>query len=716
MKHALPFAFLLLFGGLVCTGDALAARHALLVGAWKYPNLPAERQLVGPKNDVELTRQALIQRGFKSKQIHLLSDGVAGSEGRPTRQAILDTLDRLARQVHRGDFVYLHFSGHGSQQPVTADKRTEEPDGLDEIFLPSDVGQWDGKTGAVKNAITDNEIGTRLAAIRARGAFVWAVFDTCHSGSMTRAFTPPETRDRYIDPRELGIPVTVVASPNTVASASLMDFRVETTRGGKDDGQLVAFFAAQPNQITKETPLPLGKSDRRPLGVFTFALLQSLQLNPNATYRQLMQQILFSYSTLQLTPSIPYSEGNALDSPAFSAQPKAGQARLRQWEVKNQRLQAGALDLIAEGAVLAVVPRAVSGDGEVLGCVRVTEVNTKTAALEGIDYTRSNNSQVCPALKPENFPRGAHARLMAEALPFTLGVALADHLAPALRDQLSAVLAGAQQDPRTRGLIRVVPSAERADVVLSVGPASNQTHGSRLWFVPPGGELLRDGPRPTYSIPVQADQKAFANSIFSSLAHIAKAHNLLRLGQHTQPAPALGIKAKWFAMPGTRRADGECKATAGPRREISLGQMHTFKDCTRLEIELGNNGVRALDITLVTLDARYGVAVSNGERLAPGQTLSTGVTITSDVPGLDRLLILASKAAVGPPMDFSFIAQDTLKEAATPLPSAARGDNDIYSLLYQAGFGTAAGNGTRSQSTTTLDSMSVLMLQWITEK
>ena len=86
------------------------------------------------------------------------------------------------------DFVYLHFSGHGSQAPALNDET--ELDGLDELFLPVDIGPWNDTVGAVENALLDDEIGEMIGAIRAKGATVWAVFDSCHSGTATRASGP----------------------------------------------------------------------------------------------------------------------------------------------------------------------------------------------------------------------------------------------------------------------------------------------------------------------------------------------------------------------------------------------------------------------------------------------------------------------------------------------------------------------------------------------
>lgn len=152
--------------------NASAANHALLVAATSYPN--KQQALVGPRNDARLMRTVLLQRGFAADKIQMLADGVPEA-GMPTRAAILAALDDLAKRVDAGDFVYLHFAGHGSQQPVRNLAGNFEPDGRDEIFLPIDIGLWDGQTGAVKNAITDDELGERITAIRNRRAFVWAL-------------------------------------------------------------------------------------------------------------------------------------------------------------------------------------------------------------------------------------------------------------------------------------------------------------------------------------------------------------------------------------------------------------------------------------------------------------------------------------------------------------------------------------------------------------
>ncbi len=174
-----------------CSSRALAAeRYALLVGVSRYDSLPLSYQLKGPANDVDLLAGILPGLGFPSTNIRILAEPPVGSD-RPTRAAILRELDRLAQIGQKGDYVYIHFSGHGSRQPASAvQPGAAESGGLQDIFLAADVGSWDGKTQAVAGALTSREVGEAIRKIRARGAFVWAVFELlsfrCHGACTSR--------------------------------------------------------------------------------------------------------------------------------------------------------------------------------------------------------------------------------------------------------------------------------------------------------------------------------------------------------------------------------------------------------------------------------------------------------------------------------------------------------------------------------------------------
>ncbi len=146
-------------------------KRALLIGIDKYPRL---NQLEGCVNDVRLMRSILRDNfGFPAENLTLLADGQA------TRDAILTAFDALVEQTGRDDIVVVHYAGHGSQM---TDREGDEPDGLDETIMPYDSeGRW-----GVNRDITDDEIHLRLLGLGEKTPYTTLVFDSCHSGTITR--------------------------------------------------------------------------------------------------------------------------------------------------------------------------------------------------------------------------------------------------------------------------------------------------------------------------------------------------------------------------------------------------------------------------------------------------------------------------------------------------------------------------------------------------
>ena len=89
-------------------------------------------------------------------------------------QNLIRNLYELALQSHSEqlDFVWIHYSGHGSQ---TLDRNKEELDGMDECLVPSDFR----KSGLVPDDIV-------MAVLRYMNpkTKVVCVFDCCHSGTI----------------------------------------------------------------------------------------------------------------------------------------------------------------------------------------------------------------------------------------------------------------------------------------------------------------------------------------------------------------------------------------------------------------------------------------------------------------------------------------------------------------------------------------------------
>jgi len=302
---------------------------------------------------------------FAAQNVIALGSGEGLQLG--THQTILDSLAKIAGDAKTGDFVYLHFSGHGSQEPAKNDKT--EADGRDEVFLSADTKMAPPDDPSYfPNVLTDDEVSGALKAIRKTGAFVWVVFDSCHSGTMTRGAPDAQgTADRKIDPADLGIPDSAFTQPAASDDSSSRAVPLAANAYGDDDsdpnmGGLVAFFAAQTTETTQERPFDVQQADgtvaKVPYGVFTYTIFQSLAKNPNQTYRQLAQSVLASYTAENSLKPTPLFEGK-LDAPVFG---NADAVAAEQWPVtvagdKSLTISAGQLYGLATGSKLLLLPR-----------------------------------------------------------------------------------------------------------------------------------------------------------------------------------------------------------------------------------------------------------------------------------------------------------------------------------------------------------------------
>jgi hypothetical protein len=206
--------------------------RALLIGINEYATLP---DLRGALNDVESLRQTLITRmGFAPDRITVLVDAQA------TRAGILAALKQIVAQSQPDEFIYIHYSGHGSQ---AHDANGDEDDGRDETLVPQD-----GRTPGVKD-ITDDELSELLADLKAKDVLV--VLDSCHSGTATRSIVA--TRAVPMDDRD-----SLYEGTATRAIVPI-------------ESQYVLMTAASRDQKALDGPV-----DGRSHGLFSYALTRSL--------------------------------------------------------------------------------------------------------------------------------------------------------------------------------------------------------------------------------------------------------------------------------------------------------------------------------------------------------------------------------------------------------------------------------------------------------
>ena len=236
----------ILIPALLCYISAVHAEdRALLIGINQYEHT---RTLKGTHNDVEAMQSLLYNHlGFKTEAIKVLKDNQAN------KASILQALDDwLINDSKPGDHIVFYYSGHGDQLP---DQSGDEQDGMDEALIPFDADS-NGK-----NWILDDEIATRMQQLANRQ--VLAVFDSCHSGTVTRGVTSENDGEKVPEWED-----------NDNRSSFLNTQHAE--EGGFIEGgnNIVALFAVAPNQSAIDDR----KSDpKRPHGVFTDAVVNGIQ-------------------------------------------------------------------------------------------------------------------------------------------------------------------------------------------------------------------------------------------------------------------------------------------------------------------------------------------------------------------------------------------------------------------------------------------------------
>jgi len=152
------------------------AKKALMIGINRYRLAGAD--LRGCVNDVKNMESVLTEiYRFPRRNISRLLDFAA------TTAAMKAGISALITEARRGDVLFLHFSGHGSNVP---DKNGDEADKRDEILCPTDL-DW-------KKPFLDDWLRSAIDRVKRRGASLTVVMDCCHSGSITRAVHPPDAK------------------------------------------------------------------------------------------------------------------------------------------------------------------------------------------------------------------------------------------------------------------------------------------------------------------------------------------------------------------------------------------------------------------------------------------------------------------------------------------------------------------------------------------
>ncbi|WP_181149480.1 caspase family protein [Salinibacter sp. 10B] len=219
-------------------GTVLASRDASTEQA-ERGSVRGWTDLDGAVNDARALSALLTTRfGFDEEEVRLLLNTDA------TREGILQALRDLIVESGPGDAVVFMYAGHGSQVRNTESK---EADGRDESIVPADA-----RLGVPD--IRDKELRVLFQELLATGAEVTILFDSCHSGSVTRGVTPGKAR-------------SLKPSSEVISDGGALP------PPPQDHPAALVISAAQDNELAKE----LKDGDGTPHGAFSWALASVLR-------------------------------------------------------------------------------------------------------------------------------------------------------------------------------------------------------------------------------------------------------------------------------------------------------------------------------------------------------------------------------------------------------------------------------------------------------
>ena len=637
---------------------AAVRRYALLVGVTEFI-APAMKKhnLQGPGNDVSLFRALLTGDVFRVPAANVVSlAGLPADEtARPTRANIEREFRRLQEVAGRGDHVLVFLAGHGSQQPADPDQGDEEPDGLDEIFLPADASGWDQSIGHVANAIVDDDLRQWIGIIRKKGAIVTVIVDACHSGTITRGGAAGW--------RERGIPAETIIPAAALAAARKGGSSSSSTRGrstafelANGAGEIAALYASDVAEATPELPMP----DRNgPVhGLFTYTLMRVLYEDPEPlSYRELVRRVIDRYRAEGFGPT-PSLEGAGADRevlgergsrtrPLFAVDARNGQDR---W-----LLSAGSVHGLTRGSILEVFSPTRSTVPASIGHVRILDVRPTTATVTPIPF----NGMAAP--KSAAITAGSYARVKY-------------HEFGALRLRVAARRSTSRSPEQAFEIVPVrrgPPALERALAalpMLSEGLAERVDSSDADWFVQATADrvILIDAFGKRFDVGA-LDDANLPNLLADRLRRVARAANLTRLSSYVDSEAGLRVQVMRYEKGA---------ATPTPMLDSSSGPI--VKAGERVEFVIRNTGTIPLDITVLYIDADFGIMSLYPEsdreldnRLNPGSERTLPLAeVTADPLGWESVIAIGTESTPRHE-NFNVLAQESIERvrgaSASPL-------------------------------------------------
>lgn len=273
-------AFLILFG-LSFSLTTKAEKYALIIAIGEYDQNLTGWYPISAGNDVPLIEKTLLDLGFAQNNITYLKDAAA------TKIGIENALTDMYSKISKGDYVVIHYSGHGHQ---IFDDNGDEIDGLDEALVCFDapMNMEEGYMGG--KHFRDDELGDWISKFRIKlglNGHILLFLDSCHSGTGTRGsakvrggappLVPAGWKPKNIKDEKVGFGIN--------------DNNATASRGAKttDLAKFIVFSGASANELNYET---FDDNDNA-VGSLSYCIFKSFtQMKEGDTYRQVFARIM----------------------------------------------------------------------------------------------------------------------------------------------------------------------------------------------------------------------------------------------------------------------------------------------------------------------------------------------------------------------------------------------------------------------------------------
>ncbi len=611
------------------SSGAEAKTRMLLIGAADYNDPSGIRDLLGPRNDVSIMWRLFKSRGVAPEDITVLSDGIPegadypAMNGAATIENIRAAFAKITAESGPQDDFIFYYSGHGTRQPDNNPEEEIEPeaDGYDQVLLPTDTGPYDPTGGGIKNALVDDELGKQLDAVRGKGTFVWAIIDSCNSGTVTRG----DSVTRSIDPSILGVP----DKPESTSS----------TRGGNRQGalsskgisDLVGFYAVDAFDEAIERPfagynLPMvGEGKTQRMGVFTNALHYALTQGTAQTFADLAREISADLQTDRTGARVPQPVfDGVLDRPIPGANTKGPRLITSTIAEDAVSIPQGVLHGFEQGSLVALYA---PGKGETpIGKAEIISAEAVSSQAGNITWEAG----------AEKIATGSIAvRLTEQAVSFRFAVSpppqedMSDATQSGTVSKAVELAFGKDSGSSEIGIALGEPGNPDGDVLL-------RAQNGRLWIMRPDRpfDTKAGSFGETPSIEIGGDPAMLGEKVKQAVWSLSRAEKLIRFASSVRSSADENADRPEITATIQRKGDKSADPSTAcakpnktdPEKPLAAFSPQGVGNCDTVRFKITNDTDRTYYIAAFYVDALGGVQTLSNQDKARGcvRTLYSG--------------------------------------------------------------------------------------------